>query len=93
MKAAKKRGQPVPDVIKNRPLPEPELAYMLELFHLLGTDRQLSMAPGPIPWSSFMDWCDRYRAPVELHDYLWGLIQAMEAVFQKHVQKKTKTNA
>lgn len=60
----------------------------------LGTDRQLGMAVGPIPWSSIDRWGRRHGCvdPDEFDD-LVAIIRAVDSVYLDEAEKRAKKPA
>ncbi len=89
---ARKMGMPLPDMIANKP----ELGAGLELywkaFVELSSDRQISMAEGPIPWISINMWACRHGIFGDDFDRFVAVIRGLdEAYLKKQSKKKKKT--
>lgn len=54
------RGEEVPQAFFDRPEIEDDLRPYWAAFNDLGTERQIGMSLGPIPWSKVAEYADRY---------------------------------
>lgn len=57
-----------------------EVEY-LSAFWELSTDRQIGMAPGPVPRSSIEDWCDRAELEPDERELARFLFRAMDKAY------------
>ena len=92
IKQAQKMGMPLPDKIANKP----ELITGLELywkaFVELSSDRAISMAEGPIPWSSMNMWALRHGIFGDDFDRFVAVLRKLdEAYLQKQNKSRKKT--
>lgn len=63
----------------DRPEVRPELTFFWNAFSVLGTDRQIGMGEGPIPFTAINDYAYRYRIDdVDAFDYFKAIIRAMD---------------
>lgn len=87
---ARKMGMPLPDSIANKP----QLAVGLELywkaFVELSSDRSVSMAEGPIPWSSMNAWAIRHGIFGDDFDRLVLVIRGLDEAYLKKQHKTHK---
>lgn len=87
IKQAQKMGMPLPDKIANKP----ELTSGLELywkaFVELSSDRQISMAEGPIPWSSMNMWAHRHGIFGDDFDRFVAVLRSLD---EAYLQKRHK---
>lgn len=87
---AKRFGEPIPDRIKNKPRLRYELAFFLDAFYELDTDRNMSVSFGPIPWSSLNNYAVAHEITGEdYHDFMY-LVRAVDSAYIKHMREKTQ---
>ena len=86
---AKRFGEPIPDRIKNRPRLRFELAFFLDAFYELDTDRNVSVSFGPIPWSSLHNYAVANElVGEEYYDFMY-LVRAIDSAYIKHMREKS----
>jgi hypothetical protein len=85
-----KHGLPLPEKIQNAPslLPGLELYYIG--FMDLVNSRQTGFGMGPIWWNTIQDYCERKKLDEEQTEAMHHHIGAMDIVYTKHIQQKTK---
>ena len=89
---ARKMGMPLPDVIANKPQLVGGLELYWKAFVELSSDRAISMAEGPIPWSSMNMWALRHGIFGDDFDRFVAVIRGLdEAYLQKQNKSRKKT--
>lgn len=82
--------RPLPDVIKNAPELYAGLEFTYAAFLDLSGDRPLGWTPGPIPWSSIMDYAKAHELSGEETEDLLFFIRRMDDAFLRYHESKTK---
>jgi hypothetical protein len=79
-KEARDKGRAPPDIaaLHARPKVPARLHFIWEAFRELGTDRQLGMAVGPIPWSAIDRYARRYRLGDGAFSYFQRVIRDLD---------------
>lgn len=85
---AKKARAPIPERILNRPELLPGLEFIFNAFNDLCSERQMSMALGPIPWSVIDQYARRYNLDSESYEVFKYLIRQMDITFIKFYNDK-----
>jgi len=66
----------------------------LELYYLgfmdLMSSRQVGFGLGPIWWETIQSYCERKKLSEEQTEAMHHHIRAMDEVYMKHLEKKTK---
>jgi hypothetical protein len=84
---------------KNRPLPswyleEPPLLwpcdYFMNAFWALSTERQIGMAPGPIPWSKMVEYGRYSGLEDDMIELLVFLMRYMDTAFREWRSEQDK---
>jgi len=89
---ARKTGMPLPDKIANKPQLIGGLELYWKAFVELSSDRAISMAEGPIPWSSMNSWALRHGIYGNDFDRFVAVVRGVdEAYLQKRGKSKKKT--
>jgi hypothetical protein len=58
-------------------------------FAHLGSERQIGMGAGPIPWSKVRDWAlDRGLDTPDERDDLFAVVSHLDGIWQRHVASK-----
>lgn len=83
-KQAYRSGEPVPERILNAPRLAPGLEMYMTAFIELDTERHHGTGPMPIPWSSIMEYADRYNFTQEEADELHFFVRKMD---DAHVER------
>lgn len=87
---AVKHGLPLPEKIENAPSLRPGLElYYIGFMDLLAS-RQVGMGMGPIWWTTIQEYCEKKGLDLEQTEAMHHHISAMDNVYMKHSQKKTK---
>lgn len=85
---ATRNHEPIPDFILNKP----ELILGLDLYYVafneLGTERQLGMAAGPIPFTSILKYAEHFEFDEEQTEQLLYFIRKLDAWYLKKVAIK-----
>lgn len=84
-------GRPVPEGFADRPELTPHESFLWTAFHDLGTERQLGMGVGPIPWSV----ARQYAAAQGIDDEdgfsdFWAVIRLVDAEYVNQANKVDK---
>lgn len=95
--AALRKGRELPDWYVQEPPLLPVSSFFLSAFFDLTTERQLGMAPGPIPWSSMLLYARQRDLDAEIFDAFAHVIRVMDTAYlgwlneQAEKQRKQKT--
>lgn len=87
---AEKHGLPLPEKIQNAPSLWPGLELYYIGFMDLMASRQSGFGIGPIWWGTIQDYCERKGLDEEQTEAMHHHIRALDEVYMKHVQQKTK---
>lgn len=83
---------PIPKAIMEAPQLSPGLKYYFDAFMALSSCRPIGMAEGRIPWTAVSQYArDHELSSADLDD-LWTLVCALDTVYLKHQQKRSKIN-
>lgn len=85
--------QPLPDSIANAPELELGMELYYDAFLDLSDDREVGLAPGPIPWSVIRDWGLTYELSPEQMDDLFYYVKAMDKAYLQNLPKAKPTGS
>ena len=83
-------GLPLPEKIQNAPSLRPGLELYYIAFQDLMASRSSGMGIGPIWWSTVQSYCEAKGLDENQTEAMHNHIKAMDTVYLKHVNKKTK---
>ena len=90
---AKRFGEPLPERIQNKPKLALGLAFYLDAFVELDTDRAAGFGLGAIPWSSLHTYALAHEmAGDDYHDFMY-ILRKLDNAYLKHVQSKGSKDA
>lgn len=85
---AKRFNDPIPDRIKNKPRLNRALAFYMDAFVELDTDRPVAFSFGVIPWSVIHTYAKAHELEGDdYHEFVY-LIRTLDMAYVKHVQGK-----
>lgn len=64
-----------------------------DAFRDLATCRQIGMAPGPIPWTAILAYCNEHGIHGEIREEMFTLIRALDDAYLDHVAKEQKRHS
>lgn len=83
-------GMPIPKKIANAPELWPGLAFYLNAFHVLESERVVGLELGPIPRSAIMEYGHELDMDDEGMDDLYYHVRSLDIFFMKWQAKKGK---
>lgn len=90
IKAALQAGRPIPPKIANAPELEPGLAFYMQAFHTLDSERSLGEVLEQIPWSKIQMYADRYHLDDEETEELEFFIRAIDLHHIDRIRNRRK---
>ncbi len=84
----KRSGRTPPEGSLNRPEIPPHLLFIWEAFWDLSSERQISMAAGPIPHGAIRAYAAEYQLGDAFYETFRGLIRDMDRAFLGKVNPK-----
>lgn len=65
----------------------------MKSFHDLGTERDIGMSLGPIPWSKIVMYADEYGLDPDVKEAFVNIMRTMDVAFMKHNSDEQKRKA
>lgn len=93
IETCQKRGQPLPDSLKDAPVLFFGLADYYSAFWKLSTDRPIGMGVGQIPWSSLDRYAQREGIDEDEFVRFEYLIRVMDDAYLEHANKPKPKDA